>query len=60
MSYDLLVFDKRRTPTIQSDFLDWHNRHAEEEDERIYTDPTTYVHTKASIFMENLGEEVSA
>lgn len=33
MSYDLLVFDKRRTPTNQSDFLDWYNQRMEEEDE---------------------------
>ncbi len=33
MSYDLLVFDKRRPPTNQSDFLDWYNQRVEEEDE---------------------------
>lgn len=30
MSYDLLVFDKRRPPTNQSDFLDWYNQRVEE------------------------------
>lgn len=40
MSYDLMVFEKRGVPTVQSDFLNWYDQKMERETEREICDAT--------------------
>ncbi len=49
MSYDLVIFEKSKTPTGQPDFLNWYNKKMECDDEQdISSAPKKY--KKLSIY----------
>lgn len=40
MSYDLMVFEKKKAPQKRKDFLDWYEKETEWTEDHGYNDPT--------------------